>query len=244
MATILRGHVPDGTIIAEPTSLEIAIAQAGCLMFRIEIKGKAAHGASRDMGVSAVEKFQPILGALQALESSRKSTRDLPLYAGISNPVPLSIGTVRAGNWDSTVPETLVAEGRYGVWPGEALEEAKSDFEQAVADASASDGWLASNPPKVAWFGPQWEPAELPPTHWLVKLLGRSYQAALHEKPRLTGTTGGTDMRLFTNVAHRPALIFGPGDDSTSHFSNENVAIKEVVKACKVYAMAALAWNE
>jgi acetylornithine deacetylase/succinyl-diaminopimelate desuccinylase-like protein len=51
-------------------------------------------------------------------------------------------------------------------------------------------------------------------------------------------------MRLFTNISRKPALIFGPGDDSTAHFSNENVEIKDVVKACKVYAMAALAWNE
>jgi acetylornithine deacetylase len=244
LATILRGYVPDATIIAEPTSLELAIAQAGCLMFRIVIKGRAAHGASRYMGVSAVEKFQPVLDALQALEGRRMSSRRLPLYAGIPNPVPLSVGTVAAGTWDSTVPETLVAEGRYGVWPGEALDEAKSMFEDALAAASAKDDWLARNPPQVTWFGPQWESASLARDHWLVKLVQTSCRHALGRAPKVCGTTGGTDMRLFTNLARKPALIYGPGDDSTAHFSNENVEIKDVVKACKVYAMAALAWNE
>jgi len=244
LATILRGYLPDATIIAEPTNLELAIAQAGCLMFRIEVRGKAAHGASRYMGVSAVEKFQPVLGALQALESRRKSSRKLPLYAGVPNPVPLSIGTVHAGNWDSTVPEALVAEGRYGVWPGERLEEARSMFEEAITGASSRDDWLSSNPPKITWFGPQWESAGLPPSHWLVKLLQGSCRRALGEAPRLTGTTGGTDMRLYTNVARKPAVVFGPGDDSTAHFSNEYVEVRDVVRACKVHALTALAWNE
>ena len=149
-----------------------------------------------------------------------------------------------AGNWDSTVPATLVAEGRYGVWPGEALGEAKSMFEEAISAASATDDWLAKNPPEITWFGPQWEPAILPPSHWLVKFMQKSCQRALGAPPRLCGTTGGTDMRLFTNMIRKPALIYGPGDDSTSHFSNENIEIKDVVCACKVYAMAALAWNE
>jgi len=244
LATIFRGYIPDATIIAEPTNLELAIAQSGCLMLRIEVRGKAAHGASRYMGVSAVEKFQPILATLQALEGRRMQSRKLPLYMGIPNPVPLSIGTVQAGNWDSTVPEALVAEGRYGVWPGERLEEARSMLEKAVAGASSKDDWLSAHPPKLTWFGPQWESAELPRTHWLVRLVEESCRRALGHTPRLAGTTGGTDMRLYTSVARKPAVIFGPGDDSTAHFSNENVKISDVVRACKVYAMAALAWNE
>ena len=35
--------------------------------------------------------------------------------AGYPLAYPLSIGTVRAGDWASTVPGLLVAEGRYGV---------------------------------------------------------------------------------------------------------------------------------
>ena len=244
LATILRGYRPDATIIAEPTNLELNIAQAGCLMFRLEIRGKAAHGASRYMGVSAVEKFQPVLAGLQGLEERRAKMKRLALYAGVPNPVTLSIGTVHAGNWDSTVPETLVAEGRYGAWPGEPLAEARSMFEKAVDAASSKDDWLAEHPPRITWFGPQWESAALRPTHWLCGLLQRAYHDALGGRPRLSGITGGTDMRLFTGVARKPALLFGPGDDSTAHFSDEYVEVKDLVRACKVYSMTALAWNE
>jgi acetylornithine deacetylase len=244
LAAILRGYTPEATIIAEPTDLQLTIVQAGCLMFRLTIPGKAAHGASRYMGVSAVEKFQPVLGALLSLEEKRRGMKRVPLFAGVPNPVTLSIGTVRAGNWDSTVPETLEAEGRYGVWPGETLEHARSEFQGAVASASSRDPWLRSHPPRISWFGPQWEPASLSPNHRLVKMLSKAAEDSLGEKPRLSGITGGTDMRLFTEIAGKPAVLYGPGDDSTAHFRDENVKVKDINRACKVFALAALAWNE
>lgn len=243
LATILRGHIPDATIIAEPTNLGLTIAQAGCLMFRLVVRGKAAHGASRYLGVSAVEKFQPILGALQRLEDGRRSMKRMALFSSVPNVVPLSVGTVKAGNWDSTVPELLVAEGRYGVWPGEPLETARSMFEEAVEDAASKDEWMRSNPPQITWFGPQWESASLPSSHPFVKLMQRAVREALGHSPALSGITGGTDMRLFTGMTNRPALIFGPGDDSVAHFSDEHVSVKDVVSACKVYAVAAMDWD-
>ncbi len=107
LASILRGYVPDATIICEPTNLELLISQCGCLMFRLHVYGRAAHGASRYLGVSALEEFQPIHNSLLDLEKKRRKAMRNPLYSSIPNPVTLSIGTVAAGNWDSTVPEEL-----------------------------------------------------------------------------------------------------------------------------------------
>ena len=47
-------------------------------------------------------------------------------------------------------------------------------------------------------------------------------------------------MRLYTNIGKVPAVLFGPGDGSVAHFRDEFVLIKDVIKACKVYAIAAL----
>jgi len=244
LACILRGHVPDGVIIGEPTSLRLVLAQAGCLMFRLKIHGKQAHGASRYMGVSAVEKFFPVLNSLLALEERRRALRSHPLFKEVPNPVTLSVGTVRAGNWDSTVPEELVAEGRYGVWPGETLASAKSQFVSALREAARADPWLRRAPPELSWFGPQWEPAEIPEGNWLAKLVSSASLRGLGVRPRPRGIAGGTDMRLYTNVARVPALVFGPGDDSMAHFSDESVDLDEMVRACKVYALAALRPDE
>ena len=52
-----------------------------------------------------------------------------------------------AGDWASSVPDTLVAEGRYGVAVGEDVAAARRAFEEAIARAAAADPWLAEHPP-------------------------------------------------------------------------------------------------
>ncbi len=71
-------------------------------------------------------------------------------------------------------------------------------------------------------------------------LLSQSYFALGGKFPMIGGEPGGTDMRLYTNIGKVPAVLFGPGDGSVAHFRDEFVLIKDVIKACKVYAIAAL----
>src|SRR5688572_8064503 len=68
LATVLRGYKADGAIIMEPTELIVAPAQAGALSFRVTIPGLSAHGAMREEGVSAIEKFIPVFQALLVFE--------------------------------------------------------------------------------------------------------------------------------------------------------------------------------
>ncbi|MCJ7620105.1 MAG: M20/M25/M40 family metallo-hydrolase, partial [Anaerolineae bacterium] len=67
LAAVLRGYTADGAIVAEPTELIVAPAQAGAFNFRVTIPGKAAHGCVREEGVSPIEKFVPIHQALMEL---------------------------------------------------------------------------------------------------------------------------------------------------------------------------------
>ena len=55
LASILRGYTADGAVVAEPTELIVAPAQAGAFNFRVTVPGKAAHGCVREEGVSPIE---------------------------------------------------------------------------------------------------------------------------------------------------------------------------------------------
>jgi acetylornithine deacetylase len=188
-----------------------------------------------------LKKFVPIFERLLELEAKRKKGRKHPLFSGIKNAVPLSIGKVTAGDWDSTVPEELIAEGRYGVWPGENLKDARKEFEDAVSKASKSDKWLSKHAPKISWISPEWESAEIRTDSKLVTDLKGAYRKVMKRKPKLVGETAGTDMRFFTNIARKPAVILGPGIPALAHFKDEYVEIEEVIRACKIYALIALA---
>ncbi len=140
-AAIGRGWRADTCVIPEPTGLDLVPANAGSLTFRLLVPGRATHAARRMSGVSAVEKFWPIFRALREPEDRRNRNPD-PLASRWQLPYPISIGSVRSGEWAPTVPDLLGAAGRLGVMLDEPVERARAEFEQAVAEASAGDPWL------------------------------------------------------------------------------------------------------
>jgi acetylornithine deacetylase len=124
-ATLRRGHRGEVAVITEPTSGHLVVANAGALTFTLHVEGRAAHGSTRAEGVSALEAFWPVHTAIRALEERRNADR--PAAFG-DNPLPfgISIGRIRAGDWSSSVPDALTAEGRYGVRLGEDVGEART----------------------------------------------------------------------------------------------------------------------
>src|SRR3954470_7535549 len=144
-ATLRRGHGGDVCVIPEPTAQAVVTANAGALTFRLEVQGHAAHGALRDQGVSAVELFALLHAGLLEFENERQQDAD-PRFTGTRFPYGLSIGRVEAGDWASSVPDRLVAEGRYGVRLGEPADAARKAFEDVVTGIGAAHPWLREHP--------------------------------------------------------------------------------------------------
>ena len=149
----------------------------------------------------------------------------------------MSIGKLGAGNWPSTVPEELVAEGRYGVFPGEDCADARRLLEHAVRDAAAADEWLKEHAPRVEWFEGQFEPGETDADAPLLSTLTRCHRALLGDSPRVHGVSYGSDLRLFTRYADMPAVLYGPGDVAVAHTTNEWLPLDELERAAEVYLL-------
>ena len=56
LAAIRAGITGDMAVITEPTDLEIVVAHAGALTFRLTVPGRAAHASMRREGVSALDR--------------------------------------------------------------------------------------------------------------------------------------------------------------------------------------------
>jgi acetylornithine deacetylase len=240
LAAILRGYEADGAIVAEPTGLIVAPAQAGAFNFRVTIPGQSAHGCFREEGVSPIEKFIPIHEALMELERRRNREVEDPLYRGYELPFALCIGNVRAGTWASSVAESLVFEGRYGISPDEDQSAARRAFEETVAEAAGADPWLRNHPPVVEWWGGQFYPARTRVDHPLVETVAGAFEEVTGSGARLEGMTYGADMGLLVNVGHTPTVLFGPGDVRVSHRPDEYVRIRDLEIAVRTLALAAL----
>lgn len=237
-ATLGRGHTGDACVIAEPTAGEVVPANAGSLTFRLTVPGSATHGSTRTRGVSAVEKFELVHAALRRLEAGRNAVPD-PLFAHLDLAVPLSVGVVRAGDWASTVPDRLVAEGRYGVLPGESLAAARRAFADAVAQACARDDWLAAHPVVVEWPGGAFASGRLPPGHRLLDDVGQAVVDLGAERPPVRGAPYGSDLRQYA-AAGIATLQYGPGHARHAHAVDEHVRLADVAHCARVYALLAL----
>lgn len=241
LAALLRGYRGDGAIVLEPTGLAVAPAQAGCLNFRLVIPGQAAHGAVREEGVSALEKLFPLYRALQALEAAR-NTRfgGDPLFARYRLPFALCVGTVRGGDWASSVPDHVTIEGRLGVAPEEAPEEARREMAEAVAAAAREDPFLRDHPPRLEWWGGRYLAARTDPEHPLVTTLQGAATRVLGREVPLEGMTYGADMGLLSRVGGIPTVLFGAGDIRGAHRPDESVAVEELVALARVLAVTAV----
>jgi acetylornithine deacetylase len=242
LTTIVKGYTADAVILLEPTRLELCPVQSGALTFRLTVTGRSIHAAMKPYGVSAIEKFALLLNAINQFSEERHRSFRHPLYEDPNNIAPINIGTVRGGEWHSTVPEEVVAEGRMGVLPGESNEAARKSLEKAIQVTAESDPWLGHNPPKVEWFNGQFESGETALDHPFVRKLGAVHQQVTGTAPAFRAVTYGSDMRLFTNHAKIPATHYGPGDVGMAHAANEFVLLDEVVTATKVVANMITCW--
>jgi acetylornithine deacetylase len=239
VSTLARGHTADAVVIAEPTSGTIVPANGGALTFRLEVPGLATHGSTRTHGVSAVTAFETVHGALRDLEA-RRNAHAPALFAHLDLAWPLSVGVVRAGAWASTVPDSLVAEGRYGVAIGETVGQARAEFEAAVAVACAADAWLRDHPVRVTWPGGRFASAALPEDSPLIGQVASAVSRVRDTSPPVLGAPYGSDLRHYQ--AHGiPAVQYGPGDVRYAHAGDEHVSLADTVACAQVYAVLALA---
>ncbi len=246
-ATLRRGHTALACVITEPTSEAVIIATGGALTFTLTVEGAATHGSTRYEGVSALDVFVPVYQALQDLERERNATVSL-LMAEYPIAYPLMVGRVDAGDWSSTVPDRLTAEGRYGVQLGEDVAVARAAFEERVAEASAADPWLRDHPVRVAWSGGQFASGRYAGAgedgaaddHWLLPTLQDAVaDVAGGVRPRRRGAPYGSDLRLY-NGAGIPSIHYGPGEARHAHSAIEQVRLPEIGVTARALVLTAL----
>jgi acetylornithine deacetylase len=237
LAAIRDGYVGDVAIIPEPTGLRIVTVHAGAITFRLTVPGKNAHASTRLEGVSALEKLEVVHAALRADEGARCAAETRPEMVALGLPYPTIIGKVSGGDWASTVPDLIVAEGRYGVRAGQTAGEAEAELRRVIAEASAADDFLRDHPVGVEIHGARFSSGEIPADHPLALGLAEAAASVLGVRPPLVGAPYGADMSLLINQGGTPTVMFGPGDVRQAHAPNEWVSIAQVVDCARVLAV-------
>jgi acetylornithine deacetylase len=236
LAAIRAGVTGDMAIITEPSNLDIVVAHAGAITFRLTVPGRAAHASQRREGVSALDNLYTVLRALEADETRRNEAETDPLMTVLGLPYPTIVGIVAGGEWASTVLDQVVAHGRYGVRLGQSPADAAADLRAAIAAANAGDPFLTDHPATVEIVGGQFGSGRVPSDHPLPVGLAAVAETITGRRPELLGEPYGADMRLFISEGDTPCVIFGPGDVRVAHSADEHVPLAEVEACARVLA--------
>jgi succinyl-diaminopimelate desuccinylase len=98
-----KGFVGDFAITGEPTDMHIGVAAKGVLAIRLEVAGRAAHGATPWLGDNAVLKAYDVFRRIESLPFASESSElfDRP---------SINLGRIMGGDALNKVPDTCVID--------------------------------------------------------------------------------------------------------------------------------------
>jgi acetylornithine deacetylase len=236
LAAIRAGATGDAAIITEPSDLDVVVAHAGAITFRLVVPGRAAHASRRREGVSALDKLWVLIRALEADEARRNAAETDPLMTALGLPYPTIIGIVSGGDWASTVLDRVTADGRYGVRLGQSETDAADELRACIDASCDADDFLRDHRATVEITGGRFGSARVPSDHPLPVGLADTVESVTGRRPALLGEPYGADMRLFVNVGGTPCVIFGPGNVKFAHSADEHVPLDQLEDCARVLA--------
>jgi succinyl-diaminopimelate desuccinylase len=194
----------DAAILGEPTAGRIEAGCQGVVKLEVIVGGTRAHTARPWMGVNAIHRLGPILGALGGYAARR------PLIDGCEYREALQAVAVSGGVAGNVVPDraTVLLSHRFA--PDRNTEQAVAHLRSLLEpflDTGAGDSL------RVVEAQPAAAPALTHPL--LAGLLASSGQP-----PR--AKLGWTDVAFFSERGV-PAANFGPGDPTLAHTAGEEV---------------------
>jgi acetylornithine deacetylase len=203
-------------LITEPTGFEAVCAQGGSLTVIGEVHGKAAHAAERLHGKSAIDAYLPVHHALAAHERALNADIADELMRPLELAYPLVVGTLKAGEWTSTVPDRLTFSCRLPVRVGETFEDAVAAMQEAVGSEV-----------ELRVDGGRFRAARTDTNHPFAQLVRDVAGGGF------AGVPWGADMRLWT-AKGIPTVMCGTHGIERAHAVDEYVEIADVERLAGV----------
>lgn len=225
---IADGFEADAAIVAEPTGLAIVNMSKGAVRWCLRTRGVAAHSATPEKGINAIEHMGHVIARITGPMRSRLHRRSHPL---LGHPT-VCIGKISGGTQVNVVPAECVIEIDRRMLPGEDRRSARSDLDREL-------GFLAR---KIRGFDfsieetQYYPPLERRPDSHIVRILRRACEKHLG-RATLAAETFASDAG-FLDEAGIPSVVFGPGCIERAHTTSEWIEVAEVCRAVDVYAAA------
>ncbi len=140
-AVLSAGHGAEGTLIGEPSGLQLMHAGVGVIWARLTARSGGAHPGFSTGGSSSMAVLRALDGVRQlerrmnerpaASGEGRRPSRDQVFFAAHEHPFRLNVGTLSGGAWPSSEPARAEARIRLGF----GMELTPTDAQRLVAEA-------------------------------------------------------------------------------------------------------------
>jgi acetylornithine deacetylase len=226
-----KGIRGDHALIAEPSKMNVLIANKGDIGMNLKVYGKTAHAANPQMGINSIHNLIKIVNRiLEIPDKYNWSARTHPLVG----PPTIGISVIKGGIQRNMVPDYCSAVVDRRIVPGlENIDEAKIEIEQEVKEAMKVDPLIKAELETFIMV----EACEISEKEKIVQTLLSSYKEYFGLDPLVTGVSYFTDAHFMVNRYGIPTAIFGPGSIDQAHAVDEYVDVDQLVNASRVYAL-------
>ncbi len=228
----------DAAIVLEPSELKILPSIRGAVWFTVNCYGRAGHSGQAGRTVSALKEA---IRAIEILEGYHgrllAASKGHPLYDAYENPMPITFGTMEAGDWPAMAPNWATFKGVLGFLPNKVKEEVMQEMEEALK-AEGGD-WLPEH--FDIDFMYRHDCNEVPVDHPLVQTMETACRDSGHE-PEVSAMPASCDAWFYTNLLNIPTVVIGSGSLSVAHSSQEQIPVESLVQGAEILARTIASW--
>jgi acetylornithine deacetylase/succinyl-diaminopimelate desuccinylase family protein len=210
-ALVASGFKANLAMVGEPTKLQVVTAHKGSLWLELETRGKAAHGATPQLGKNAIHEMAKIVGALETNYAAqlRKQKHALLGHATVN------VGKISGGTQPNIVPDICKISIDRRTLPGETEISVRCEIAALLKSEKLSANISSAK--------------SVPCLH----LETDSKSPLVQEFLRSVGQSRPVGVDYFCDAAVLsaggiPSIVFGPGDIAQAHTVDEWISLSEL----------------
>jgi acetylornithine deacetylase len=208
------GLQADLAIVGEPTKLQIVTAHKGSLWLQLETRGRAAHGATPQLGKNAVHEMARVVELLETNYAAELRRRKHPLLGTGT----VNVGMIAGGAQPNIVPDRCTITIDRRTLPGETEAGVRREIRSLLA-AKKLSAKISST--KLAPCLPLETDAAAPLVRQFLRCAGQM---------RPVGVDYFCDAAVLA-AAGIPSVVFGPGDIAQAHTADEWISLAQLERA-------------
>jgi acetylornithine deacetylase/succinyl-diaminopimelate desuccinylase-like protein len=217
-ALVAAGFKADLAIVGEPTRLQAVTAHKGSLWLELETRGKAAHGATPQLGKNAIHEMARIVNVLETDYAAQLRRRKHSLLGAAT----VNVGTIAGGTQPNIVPDHCAIAIDRRTLPGETGAGVRREIMDLLRRNKLSAKISSA---KLAPAVPLETNHRLPVVQAFLKSIGQTRPRGIH---------------FFCDAAVLsaggiPSVVFGPGDIAQAHTADEWISLAELERAKNLF---------